>query len=135
MVNSDSILLFDGVCNLCNGIVNFIIRKDPGAKIMFAPLQTPASQLLLKRYNQIPYVIDSVIYLSEGKMFVRSSAVLHMFKDIGGGWKILYGFIIIPEFIRDFFYDRIAKSRYRFFGRRDSCMLPSDEIKRRFLES
>jgi len=135
MVNSDSILLFDGVCNLCNRSVQFIIRIDKKERIRFAPVQSIPGQSLLKKYSVDPTVIDSVVYLSGEKVFLKSTAVLRILKDIGGGWKILYAFIIIPEFIRDFFYDLIAKSRYRIFGRRDSCMVPSDDINRRFLKT
>ena len=135
MVNSDSILLFDGVCNLCNRSVQFIIRIDKKERIRFAPVQSIPGQLLLKKYSVDPTVIDSVVYLSGEKVFLKSTAVLRILKDIGGGWKILYAFIIIPEFIRDYFYDLIAKSRYRIFGRRDSCMVPSDDINRRFLKT
>jgi predicted DCC family thiol-disulfide oxidoreductase YuxK len=135
MINTDNILLFDGICNLCNRAVTFIIRIDKNKKIRFAPIQSIAAQSLLKQISVSPDVIDSVVYVAGGKVHLKSSAVLHIFKDIGRGWKIIYGFIIIPAFIRDYFYDLIAKSRYRIFGRRDNCMLPSDEIKRRFLES
>jgi predicted DCC family thiol-disulfide oxidoreductase YuxK len=135
MVNSKPILLFDGMCNLCNSVANFILRNDKRGKIRFAPLQSFAALPLLKQADINKDIIDSVVYLSEGKVFIKSSAVLHLLKDIGGGWIILYGFIIIPVFIRDFFYDLIAKNRYRLFGRRDSCMLPSDELNWRFPES
>lgn len=135
MVNSDNILLFDGVCNLCNRVVKFIIRIDKSKKIRFAPIQSISGQLLLNQSSADQEDIDSVIYLNGGKVFIKSSAVLHILKDIGGGWKILYAFIIIPVFIRDFFYDLIAKNRYSIFGRRDSCMLPSEDSKWRFLET
>jgi predicted DCC family thiol-disulfide oxidoreductase YuxK len=123
------------VCNLCNCAVKCIIRIDKKERIRFAPIQSVPGQSLLKKSSIDSNVIDSVVYLSGGRVFLKSSAVLHLLKDIGGAWKILFGFIIIPRFIRDFFYDLIAKSRYRVFGKRESCMLPSDEIKRRFLES
>jgi predicted DCC family thiol-disulfide oxidoreductase YuxK len=133
MDNSDSILLFDGMCNLCTGVAHFILKIDKREKIRFATLQSSAAKLFLNRYGLFPDRADSVVYISGGKALVKSSAILHLLKDIGGGWKILYGFRIIPVFIRDFFYDLIAKSRYRIFGRRDSCMVPSEEIKWRFL--
>lgn len=135
MVKSEYILLFDGVCNLCNRAVQFIIRIDKKERIRFAPIQSIPGQSLLKKSLIDPNVNDSVVYLTGEKVFLKSAAVLHLLKDIGGGWKILYALIIIPEFIRDFFYDLIAKSRYRVFGRRDNCMVPSDEIKWRFLET
>jgi predicted DCC family thiol-disulfide oxidoreductase YuxK len=133
MADSDSILLFDGDCNLCNRVVNFVILKDKDKKIRFASLQSTAAQLLLKGYNLHSGFADSVIFLSEGRAFIRSSAVLHLLKNMGGGWRVLYVFIIVPSFIRNFFYDLIAKNRYRFFGMRDNCMVPSEETKERFL--
>lgn len=133
MGTSDSILLFDGVCNLCNRVVSFVIRRDKSDNIRFAPLQSEVSAELLLKFNIDPGKTDSVVYITRGKVYIKSSAVLHLLKDIGGGWKILYYLIIIPPFIRNFFYELIAKNRYRLFGRKDHCMVPSDEIKNRFL--
>lgn len=106
---------------------------DKSDNIRFAPLQSEVSAELLLKFNIDPYKTDSVVYLTRGKVYLKSSAVLHLLKDIGGGWKILYGLIIIPPFIRDFFYDLIAKNRYRLFGRKDHCMVPSAEVKVKFL--
>jgi predicted DCC family thiol-disulfide oxidoreductase YuxK len=127
------ILLFDGVCNLCNGLVTFIIRKDHGAKIKFAHLQSHSGQMLLKQFSLVSDDIDSVVYIVENKYFLRSSAVLQVFKDLGRGWNMLYSFIIIPEFIRDFFYNLIARNRYKIFGKKDSCRIPEPGKIERFL--
>lgn len=135
MGTPDSILLFDGVCNLCNRVVSFVIRRDKSTRIRFAPLQSEFSAELLLQFDLDPYKTDSVVYLSRGKVYQKSSAVLHLLKDIGGGWKILYGFIVIPPFIRDFFYQLIAKNRYRLFGRKEHCMVPSDEFRVKFLNA
>jgi len=133
MTKQGPILLFDGVCNLCNKLVIFIIRMDHKAKIRFSPLQSPeASSLLLPRGISAAS-INSIVFIEGNSYFLKSSAVLHLFKVIGGGWSLVYGFIIIPEFIRDFFYDIVAKYRYRIFGISEKCMIPSDEIKQRFL--
>jgi predicted DCC family thiol-disulfide oxidoreductase YuxK len=132
MVSSDSLLLFDGVCNLCNRVVDFVILRDKDKKIRFAALQSKPGKELADKFKISLRNNDTVVYISGGKAFVRSSAVLHIMKDIGGGWKILYGFIIIPSFVRDFFYDLIAKRRYLFFGKRDNCMVPSEETRERF---
>lgn len=129
----DQILLFDGVCNLCNSLVRFIIRHDRIARIKFSPVQSMAGCALLSQYKISADDTDSVVYISDSKIFLRSSAVLHLLRDIGGGWKLFYWFIIIPRFVRDFFYNLIAKNRYRIFGRRDICMVPSDNFKNRFL--
>ena len=127
------ILLFDGVCNLCNGLVNLIIIKDHDARIKFAPLQSHAGQSLLKQFDLNADDIDSVVCIAGNRHFLRSSAVLHVFKELGSGWRLLYGFIIIPGFIRDFFYNMIAGSRYKIFGKTDYCMVPTPGIKERFL--
>lgn len=133
MVISGPILLFDGVCNLCNSLVRFIIKRDPDAKIRFAPLQSHAGQSLLKISGLAASEIDSVVYITGDKHFIKSSAVLHLLKESGGRWRLFYGFIIIPEFIRDFFYTMIAKSRYKVFGKSETCMVPTPDIKERFL--
>lgn len=135
MGTSDSILLFDGVCNLCNRVIRFVIRRDKSDNIRFAPLQSEVSAELLLKFNIDPGKTDSVVYLARGKVYLKSSAVLHLLKDIGGGWKILFGLIIIPRFIRDFFYELIAKNRYRLFGKKDHCMVPSEEVKLKFLNA
>ena len=132
MITSGTILLFDGVCNLCNGLVRFIIRRDPGAKIKFTPLQSPVGRSLLKKFDLSADDIDSVVYVAGEKYYLKSSAVLHVLKELGGGWRLFYGFIIIPKFIRDFFYNLIARSRYRIFGKTKTCMVPMPDIEERF---
>ena len=126
------ILFFDGFCNLCNGLVWFIIRKEIGAKIKFVPLQSQTGQSLLKKFDLEPFDIDSVVYFTGDKIYLKSSAVLHILKEIGGGWSLFYGFIVIPKFIRDFFYNMIAWNRYKIFGKRNTCMVPSPDINKRF---
>jgi len=130
---SDKIVLFDGVCNLCNGFVRFIIRRDQNARISFAPIQSPFGQSLYKKFILPAENIDSVIYIVDNKHYLRSSAVLHILKELRGGWGLFYGLIIIPRFIRDFFYNLIARRRYIFFGKRETCMVPLPEIQNRFL--
>lgn len=131
MALHERILFFDGVCNLCNGLVRFIIKHDRRARIKFAPLQSDLARRMLSSYCIAQP--DSVIYLTEGKCLTKSSAILRMFHDMEGGWKILYGFVVLPRFLRDFIYDVIARYRYRIFGRRESCMIPSPGVKDRFL--
>ena len=132
---SDNILLFDGVCNLCNGLVRFIIRIDRHTRIKFAPLQADSQHIvnLLEKFDPVPVDMETVIYISGNKIFFKSSAILHVLKDIGGLWRLLYVFIIVPRVIRDLFYIQIARSRYLIFGKRDSCMVPIPEIKDRFI--
>lgn len=133
MEQTNPILLFDGVCNLCNGLVKFIIRRDKSQRIRFASLQSASGKSLLIKSGLSPDVLDSVAYIKGEKIFLRSSAILMLLKDMGGGWKLFYGFIIIPSFIRDFFYNLIAGTRYKIFGKSESCMVPGDEIKNRFI--
>ena len=133
MIQAGPILLFDGVCNLCNSLVRFVLKRDHDAKIRFAPLQSPAGQLFLKKFDADLDDIDTVVYITGNKYFIKSTAILQLLKDFGGGWQLFYGFIIIPKFIRDFFYDLIAKSRYRIFGKTDTCMVPAEDINERFL--
>jgi predicted DCC family thiol-disulfide oxidoreductase YuxK len=130
----ERILLFDGVCNLCNGVVQFIIQRDPKARFKFAALQSKAGQALLVKYHLPIGDFDSFVYLSGDKLYLRSAAVLHVLKDLGGIWQLFYVLMIFPKPVRDFIYQLIAKSRYNVFGRTDSCMVPSPELKARFLE-
>lgn len=127
------IVIFDGVCNLCNGLVRFIIKRDKNGVFSFAALQTDAGRSLSGNFGLKVKNIDSVLYITDGKFYLKSSAVLHLLKDLGGPFKLFYAFIIIPAIIRDFFYDLIAKYRYSLFGRKEKCMIPSAEDKERFL--
>lgn len=129
----DKLILFDGVCNLCNGLVRFIIKRDSQGIIKFSPLQSSYAQAFLKDLKADPEKINTVVYVSEGRVFYKSLSILHLLKDLGGIWKLAYGFIIIPAFLRDMLYDIIASVRYRIFGKKNSCMIPSDDIKERFL--
>lgn len=131
MARPDKIVLFDGVCNLCNGLVKFIIRHDRRGVVRFSSLQSHFARTIL---NEKSLETDSVIYLTEEKALIRSDAILYMFRDMGGLWKLLYGFIVVPKFIRDFFYDLVARNRYRIFGKRETCMVPTPDMKERFLE-
>ncbi|MBK7627345.1 MAG: thiol-disulfide oxidoreductase DCC family protein [Bacteroidales bacterium] len=127
------ILLFDGVCNLCNRLVVFVIRRDKNARIRFASLQSEAGKSLLSAAGLNPETVDTVVYLTGGKTFLRSSAILNLLNDLGGGLRLFYSLIIIPSFIRDFIYNLVARSRYRIFGKRESCMVPPKDIENRFI--
>ncbi|MBU9721932.1 thiol-disulfide oxidoreductase DCC family protein [Bacillus alkalicola] len=127
-----AIILFDGVCNLCNGSVQFIIKRDHERYFKFASLQSDVGQSLVKEYN-IPNDMDSFILIDGDNYYLKSSAALRVARKLSGGWRLLYPFIIVPPPIRNIFYHLIAKNRYRLFGKRDSCMMPSPEMKNRFL--
>ena len=131
--NETGILLFDGVCNLCNSIVQFTIKRDPEGKFKFASLQSESGQGLLKKFGLPRDDFDSFVYIKGDKYFLKSSAGLHVLKDLGGIWKLFYVFIIVPKTVRDLFYNIIAKSRYKIFGKRDSCMIPTPKMNERFL--
>lgn len=128
------LILFDGVCNLCNSAVNFIIDRDPRAELTFAPLQSPAGKMMLARFGLADDALDSIVLVENSKCFTRSAAALRIARHLKGLWPILYVFILIPRPLRDLIYDWIARNRYRWFGRRDACRLPGPEIADRFVD-
>ena len=134
IIAQDRIVLFDGVCNLCNGFVQFIIKRDTQASFRFGTLQSEEARKMLAESTLDPRELDTVIYLRKGRMLTRSSAALHVLHDIGGAWALLYGFMIVPSFLRDAVYRWVANNRYRWFGKRDSCMIPTPELRARFLD-
>ncbi len=127
------IILFDGVCNLCNGLVRFIIKRDKIGRFKFASLQSDFGRQWLQQIGKTNNEFDSVVLVKEKKYYLKSTGVLKILKDLGGVWKVFYIFMIVPRPIRDFVYDMIAKSRYRIFGKRDTCMIPTPDLKERFL--
>ena len=124
MIKSDPILIYDGFCNLCSTLVQFIIKRDKSGRIMFIPLQSEKGESLIAESGINPVNLNSVLFISSGTFYLRSSAVLHLFKELGMPWGLLYGFIIVPPFIRDSFYDLVARYRYRLFGKRNTCLVP-----------
>ena|SRR5688572_15981092 len=129
-----NIVLFDGVCNLCNGLVQFIIKRDPAGVFKFASLQSDYGQQQLEKFNIDKNLLHSIILVRDSQYYQRSDAALEIAKKIKGGWRVLYAFKIIPRFLRDGIYNLIAKNRYRFFGKKDACWIPTPELKERFLE-
>lgn len=127
------VILFDGVCNFCNTTINFIIDHDPKQRFRFASLQSDAGQQLLRQHHEPTTDFDSVILLKGGKVFHKSDAALEIALDLGGLWPLLYGFKIVPRFVRNALYDFVARNRYRWFGRLDACRLPTPELRGRFL--
>ena len=127
-----SIVLFDGVCNFCNGAVNFIIRFDHAKRFKFAPLQSDIGQELRAKYA-IGDDVDSIILIENDQAFLHSTAGLRVTRGLGGIWSLGYAFIIVPAAIRDFAYKTFAKYRYRLFGRKDVCMMPTPDIRERFM--
>jgi predicted DCC family thiol-disulfide oxidoreductase YuxK len=128
------IILFDGVCNFCNDSVNFIIDRDKKHQFYFASLQSGYAGNLLKQYGLSNHTLDSVVLITEEKkVYQKSNAALEIARRLSGIWPVFYAFKIFPRFIRDFFYDLIAKHRYKIFGRSEECRLPDPKLRERFL--
>jgi predicted DCC family thiol-disulfide oxidoreductase YuxK len=127
-----NIILFDGVCNLCNGLVKFMFKYDKKAIFSFASLQSETAEILLKKAG-LTEVPDSVIVIKEGKALVKSEAALSIIQQLGGLFKPLLVFRLFPRSIRDRLYDEVAKRRYKWFGKKESCMIPTKEQRKRFL--
>lgn len=127
------IILFDGVCNLCNSSVNFVIKHDKKNRYRFAALQSDIGKDLVNQFGIDPNETDSIILIKGQKHYIRSSAALRVAKGLSGGYPLFYVFMIIPTFIRNWVYDYIAKNRYKWYGMRESCMIPTEELKSRFL--
>lgn len=130
---TNPILLFDGVCNLCNGAVQFVIKHGSKNNLRFAALQSEIGQQILAHFDLPKEDIFSVILVENEKIYLRSNAALRMYKNMGGIWSLMYFFIIVPRPIRDAVYNFIAKNRYKWFGEKESCMIPTPELKSRFL--
>ncbi|MFB7158133.1 thiol-disulfide oxidoreductase DCC family protein [Lysinibacillus sp. NPDC056232] len=127
------IILFDGVCNFCDSSVQFIIKHDQVAYFQFASIQSDVGQALLAQY-EIPGNIDSVLLIEHGKVYFESTAALKICRRLDSFWPVCYVFILIPPPIRNIMYRLFAKNRYRLFGRKESCILPTPSQRKRFLE-
>lgn len=127
------ILLFDGVCNFCNSSINFIIRQDKKNIFRFAALQSEAGQRLLKEYNIPATYFDSFVLIEDGKVYKSSTASLRLSNKLPWYWKWTQIFWIVPKFIRNGVYNVFAKNRYKWFGKKEECMIPSPGLRERFL--
>ena len=127
------IILFDSVCNFCNYWVNFILAKDKNDLFRFAALQSEAGQMLLLNHGLKNSDFDTFILIDDENYFTKSTAALMIAEKLRSVVKLFYPFIFLPKLIRDFFYDLIAKSRYKFFGKRDVCRVPSDDERKKFI--
>ncbi|WP_034258196.1 thiol-disulfide oxidoreductase DCC family protein [Altibacter lentus] len=130
---SHKIILFDGVCNLCNSSVVFIIKRDKKDVFRFAALQSNVGMVLVNEHDIDTSKTDSIILIDGNKSYEKSSAALRIAKELSGAYPLLYGFMIVPKFIRNRVYDYIAKNRYRWYGKKESCMIPTPELKSKFL--
>ncbi len=127
------IVLFDGVCNLCNGAVQFIIRHDKNEKFLFASLQSEIGKRILSSNNLSRDDLKTFLLIEDERVYTKSTAALRVIKQLNGFISILYTFNVIPRFIRDSIYDLVAKNRYNWFGKKDECMIPTPQLKARFL--
>ena len=132
-MNDKPVILFDGICNLCSGSVQFILKRDKEKKFLFASLQSSYGQNLLKKYDLPTDTFNSFILFDDGKILTRSTAALKMFSQLKG-WKWVRLLGIVPRFIRDAVYNVIAKNRYKWFGKKNECWVPTPELKARFLD-
>lgn len=128
-----NIVYFDGVCNLCNSAINFLIDQDKKQNLKFASLQSEAGEEVLRRFALPSDDYDSFLFLKGDQLFQKSEAVLEIVKLLGGAWPLLAVFKIIPRLVRDWMYTQVAQNRYKWFGKRDECRLPTPELKARFL--
>lgn len=128
-----SIVLFDGVCNYCNSWVNFLIRHDKKDRFRFAALQSEAGIALLKKYNIQDVASDSFVLIDNGTYHLRSGAGLRLFKYLGGLYPAVTSLLIVPSFIRNAVYRYISRNRYKWYGKKESCMIPTPEVKKKFL--
>lgn len=127
-----AIVLFDGVCNFCNDSVNLIIRHDNKREFKFAPLQSEIGEELRSKYG-IAEDVDSIVLVENDRAYTHSTAALRIAKRLGGPLSAVYALVIVPAVVRDFFYKEFAKYRYRIFGKMDACMMPTPDIRERFL--
>lgn len=127
------IILFDGVCNLCNNSVTFVIKRDKKDKFRFAALQETAGQQLVEQYGIDTSKTDSIILIEHNKAYIKSTAALRIARHLGGLYPLAYAFMIIPNFIRNWVYDYVARNRYKWYGKKESCMIPTPELRSKFL--
>ena len=132
-MSTGPVILFDGVCNFCNGAVNFTIKRDKHKIIKFAPLQSEVGKTLTKQFGLPEDDMRSFLLIENDKLYSKSTAALRVCRHLTGLWPLCYGLIIVPAFIRNAVYDFIARNRYKWFGQKQECMIPTPELKARFL--
>ena len=128
-----ALVLFDGVCNFCNGAINFVIDRDTAEYFKFAPLQSKIGDEMREKFGIDRFETDSVVLIEGDRVYIHSTAALRIARRLSGIWSWFYIFIIVPRPIRDLIYKLIAKYRYKFFGRQEACMVPTQDVRARFL--
>ena len=129
-----SLILFDGLCNLCSGSVQFVVGRDPAGRFQFAPLQSPTAQRVLQEHGVTASLPDSIVLVEDGQVFTRSTAALRIARRLPFPWPLLAVFIAVPRPLRDGIYSLAARYRYRWFGKLDRCMIPTPAVRSRFLD-
>ncbi|KOX96817.1 thiol-disulfide oxidoreductase DCC family protein [Halorubrum sp. ASP1] len=129
-----AVVLFDGVCNLCSGFVQFVLPRDPEGKYRFASLQSDVGRSLLAEHDLATDELDSVVLIEDGESYVKSAAIIRIATGLGGAYRLLSPFRFVPRAVRDRAYDFVADNRYRWFGKKDRCMMPPGDAESRFLE-
>ena len=132
--SQNPIILFDGVCNLCNTAVQFVIKRDRNGLFKFASLQSAFGQHNLEKHRLPKSTFNSFILLENETVYTKSTAALRVARRLAGVWPLIYIFIIIPAFIRNYLYDFVANNRYKWFGKHESCWVPTPELKNKFLD-
>ena len=127
------IIIFDGVCNLCNSLVNFIIQRDKCCKLRFTPSQPHAGINIRKKYGITLMDFETIVFINNSVVFTKSEAIIEVARYLDGWWKFITFIKIFPSFLRDGLYSKIAKNRYNWFGKKEGCMVPSKDINNRFL--
>ncbi|HEY1869762.1 MAG TPA: thiol-disulfide oxidoreductase DCC family protein [Chitinophagaceae bacterium] len=133
-MHDEPVILFDGVCNFCNALVNFVIRQDKNNIFRFAALQSESGKKLLESYNINWRENDSFVLIENNKAWQRSTATLKLYNKLPWYWKWTQIFWIVPKFIRDGIYSFIARNRYKWFGKKEECMIPTSAVRQKFLE-
>ncbi|MFT3923181.1 MAG: thiol-disulfide oxidoreductase DCC family protein [Myxococcales bacterium] len=128
------LVLFDGVCNVCNALILFIIDRDPREQFVFAPLSSELGRSVLAKHDLGPN-LDSVVLVEDGRAFSHSTAILRILGRLGGVWRLFWAGFVLPRFARDWGYRYFARHRYAWFGKSDQCRVPTPELRRRFLAS
>ncbi len=131
---TQTVIFFDGVCNLCQGSVQFVIQHDPKRYFRYASLQGQAGTEILKQQGLSVEEYDSFLLWENGKIYTRSTAALRVCRKLSGLWPILYLFILVPTFIRDAVYNWVARNRYRWFGKQETCWVPTPELRSLFID-
>lgn len=133
MSREKAVILFDGVCNLCNSSIDFVLKRDQKDRFIVGALQSEEGKKLLSRFDVNPEYLDSLVLIEDDRIFFRSTAALRIAKTLPGAWPLLYGLVILPVFLRNGIYNWIGKNRYRWFGKKQTCRLPTPEEQAKFL--